>query len=300
MFHRDYMEYHADRFTDASLIVEDESGKAVAVFPASKHDDRLVSHGGLTFGGLVISDRMGARKTLEALAAVMVWALSDGAATLHYKVVPHIYHRAPNEEDLYALFRANALLVRRDISAAIDLGQRMPYSKGRRSSIKQVPADVAVELSTDYSTFMEIEAEALERHGASATHTAEEMSLLAARFPKNIRLYLARRDGIALAGVVVYDTPQVRHTQYIGATTAGKQCGAADAVLDHLIQDAAGTHRWFDFGISTEIRGRYLNEGLASNKESYGARGIAYDQYEVACTPDAIALLTNALRGHAG
>ena len=41
------------------------------------------------------------------------------------------------------------------------------------------------------------------------------------------------------------------------------------------------TKPYFDFGISTEDGGQDLNVGLIDNKESYGARAVAYDQYEV-------------------
>ena len=37
----------------------------------------------------------------------------------------------------------------------------------------------------------------------------------------------------------------------------------------------------FEFGISTTEGGRSLNEGLARNKESYGARAVVFDWYEV-------------------
>jgi len=51
-FRRDYMEYHRDRFEDASRIVF-VAGTPVAAFPASRHGDEIRSHGGLTFGGIL-------------------------------------------------------------------------------------------------------------------------------------------------------------------------------------------------------------------------------------------------------
>jgi hypothetical protein len=40
-FERDYMDYHADRFADCSLMFRDESGKLVAVLPANLKDKTL-------------------------------------------------------------------------------------------------------------------------------------------------------------------------------------------------------------------------------------------------------------------
>ena len=55
LFFRDYMDYHSDRFRDHSLLVfEDET--LIALLPANAEGDVLVSHGGLTYGG-IISDR---------------------------------------------------------------------------------------------------------------------------------------------------------------------------------------------------------------------------------------------------
>ena len=57
LFHRDFMEYHKDRFEDYSLLVFDGE-KLVAVLPANKNGETLYSHQGLTYGGLVYSDKM--------------------------------------------------------------------------------------------------------------------------------------------------------------------------------------------------------------------------------------------------
>ena len=50
MFDRGFMECHADRFVDASLIFYGDD-EPLALLPASRCGDELVSHGGLTYGG---------------------------------------------------------------------------------------------------------------------------------------------------------------------------------------------------------------------------------------------------------
>src|SRR5204862_427473 len=78
---------------------------------------------------------------------------------------------------------------------------------------------VEVSESSDFETFMGIEARVLaERHGARPVHTAAELTMLASRFPENIRLFAAHRAGRMIAGVVVYASGRVAHAQYIGAT----------------------------------------------------------------------------------
>ena len=50
LFMRHYMDYHADRFADHSLMFYQE-GKLVALLPANEADSVLYSHQGLTYGG---------------------------------------------------------------------------------------------------------------------------------------------------------------------------------------------------------------------------------------------------------
>jgi hypothetical protein len=272
------MDYHADRFRDHSLMVLVDE-RLVALLPADERDSRLRSHGGLTFGGMVSDRRMSANLMLEIFDAVLAHLRAEGIAEWLYKPVPHIYWGVPGEEDLYALFRNQATLVRRDLSSSILLSDRLPYSKGRSSSIKRARnGGLDVGWSDAFEEFMELAARSLEaRHGVAPTHSAEELRLLARRFPENIRLATARRAGQLLAGAVVYETPWVAHTQYIATADEGRDLSAADAVVDTLIAGYAAAKRWFDFGISTEQDGRHLNEGLVRNKESYGARSVAYD-----------------------
>ena len=55
LFHRDFVEYHQDRFEDFSLLVfEDE--KLKAVLPANIKENLVYSHQGLTYGGLVYKE----------------------------------------------------------------------------------------------------------------------------------------------------------------------------------------------------------------------------------------------------
>ena len=110
----------------------------------------------------------------------------------------------------------------------------------------------------------------------------EELELLASRFPEQIRLFAAfDRDEKMYAGVVIFDTTQTVHAQYIANSEEGREIGALDLVLDYLINVYAINKKYFDFGISTEDAGRYLNNGLIFQKEGFGGRAIVYDFYEM-------------------
>src|SRR4051794_22681462 len=107
LFHRDYMEYHADRFDDASLLVFDDDA-LVALLPGNVRERTYVSHGGLTYGGFIVDARMRTATMLAVFEATLRHLAGRGIDEWIYKPLPHIYHSMPAEEDLYALFRAGA------------------------------------------------------------------------------------------------------------------------------------------------------------------------------------------------
>jgi hypothetical protein len=283
LFDRNYMDYHAERFIDCSLMFHDREGKLIAVMPANLKDDALVSHGGLTFGGVVSNQRMKTPSMLEIFENLIECAKDAGASRLVYKAVPHIYHAQAAEEDLYALFCHNAQLIRREASTTINLKERLSVSKGRKWTINQSRKNkIEVRESDDFETFMRLEAEVLAaKYNVVPVHTAAEMSLLSSRFPNNIKLFGAFLNDEMLAGAIVYASQTVAHAQYLGANAEGKQLCALDAILQELISAHYAEKRYFDFGISTEKHGRYLNVGLVEYKESWGGRATVYDTYEI-------------------
>ncbi|MBD2177252.1 GNAT family N-acetyltransferase [Pseudanabaena sp. FACHB-1998] len=282
LFFRDYMEYHADKFSDFSLMFFDDN-HLIAVMPANLDSQTLISHGGLTFGGVISSNHMKANKMLEIFASLKIYLIQQKIDKLVYKAIPHIYHRIPSEEDLYALFVNKATLFRRDIASTILLRNRPSYSKGRKHIInKSRKFLINVEQSFDFLGFMSIEIEHLgNKYGKKPVHTPQEIEYLASIFPNNIKLFAAFKDKIMLAGVLIYENSEVAHAQYIAANELGKQIGALDAILDFLINSYYINKKYFDFGISTEDQGKYLNTNLISNKESFGARAVTYDFYEM-------------------
>lgn len=285
MFQRNYMEYHSDRFKDFSLMLY-QGEKLIAVMPASLHDKELRSHGGLTFGGLVTGIDMKQHHMLDCFTAMREFFVANGITSVLYKVVPHIYHSVPAEEDAYALFVNNAQLFRRDSATVVDLPKKIKVSNGRRGHIAKAGREgVVVEESEDFDSFIALENEVLMRyHGAKAVHTGAELALLKSRFPENIKLYVAKLNGELLAGTVIFVYENMIHTQYMGSGDKGRKIGALDFLIGKLMEKYGETKRYFDFGISNENEGRVLNAGLCAQKEDFGGRTVAYDQYKLDLT----------------
>ena len=281
---RGYMDYHSDRFKDCSLVALHE-GRLCALLPACIEGDTLWSHRGLTYGGwLVPLKHFDATVMVEVMDAACQWMTDNSIKRLVYKPVPHIYHRYPCEEDLYALFRHQAKLIETNISTTIDLTCPLPLDRGNKSGANAArKAGIQVGPSEDWEGYWRLLSSLLdERYGTRPVHTLDEMRLLHGRFPDGIRLYAATLDGEMLAGVVMYLSQPVAHCQYIGASPQGKDSKALTLLFDYLIGEAkASGYRYFDFGISNEDHGRYLNEGLVRQKSRLGGRGIVYNMFEI-------------------
>lgn len=281
---RGYMDYHSDRFTDCSLIAL-HNGKPRALLPANVDGDTLWSHRGLTFGSwLVPLKHFDVTVMIEVMDATVAWMKDNGLKRLVYKAVPHIYHRYPCEEDLYALFRHHASLIETNISTTIYLSCPLPLDRGNKSGANAArKAGITVGPSEDWQQYWHLLSSLLdERYDTRPVHTLDEILLLQSRFPDDIRLYTATLDGELLAGVVMYLSAPVAHCQYIGASPRGKDSKALTLLFDYLIQESTRLgYRYFDFGISNEDHGRYLNEGLVRQKSRLGGRGIVYNTFEI-------------------
>ena len=282
LFDRRYMDYHADRFVDHSLMFY-RDGRLYALLPANRRDDTLYSHQGLTYGGLVMGSEATTVHVMEAFTLLNQTLRDEGIWRVVYKSVPWIYHSLPAEEPLYALFRIpSCRIIERDISTAIVLRQPLKWKKDRQHGLKVATREgLVVRESEDYEAFWSIlTSNLLSRHGVSPVHSASEIRLLHSRFPQNIRLFTATHDDTLMAGCVVYVMPHVVHTQYIAATPEGKRMGAVDAIVNLLTDGTFTQQTYMDFGKSTETHSDQLNANLLYQKEGFGGRGICYDTYE--------------------
>ncbi len=288
LLQRGYMDYHADRFADCSLMLYDAHGHLQGLLPAC-HDAQtrtVASHGGLTYGGIVTAPSAHAADVMAMLdAATQYYADTLHAQHLSYRAVPYIYGAYPAEADLYWLFRQGARLAARGLSAAIDLRRPLPLATLRQRGVRKAerlqPQWVQ---DAPLATFWPLlEKVLLTRHGVRPVHTLAEMELLKSRFPANIRLHTATLDGTTQAGVLIYETPHCAHAQYIAASGQAREGGLLDWLFERIITHYAQRPqppRYFDFGISTEAGGTRLNEGLLHQKEGFGARAVCYDTYD--------------------
>lgn len=282
LFMRNYMDYHSDRFHDASIMIYRKE-KLYALLPANIDGNTLYSHQGLTYGGLLIDKKATVSEIVEVWGLMNQFMKEEGIKKVVYKPVPYIFHQLPAQEDLYALFRCtNARLIGRNISATIYQENKIKFIESRKSGIRKALANnLQVTISDDWQGFWKILNDNLrDKYGAAPVHTLEEILLLKNRFPNNIKLYMVLHNDVPVGGTVLFIMQKVVHTQYISANLEGKELGALDLLFDYLINQEYTNYPVFDFGTSNENMGNILNEALIFQKEGFGGRGVACDIYE--------------------
>lgn len=279
---RGYMDYHAHRFTDHSLMFYRKT-ELIALLPAHIRENTFCSHNGLTYGGLLLPSGIATEAVLCLFDTLKEYLLKNTTVTrIIYKPTPHIYHSYPCEEDLYALFRHNAALTERKVSSAIPLRNPLPIS-GRRKLTASTRSRLSIIEENDFNAFWKILEERLQgKYSVAPVHNIDEITMLKNRFPENIRLFcVADSNAEILGGVVLFITGNVVHMQYSATTEEGRRLSALDYLYEELMNNCFAGKEYFDFGISVEDGGRYLNSGLIAYKERLGGRAVVYDTYTI-------------------
>ena len=288
LFERDYMDYHSDRFTDCSWIAT-KGNRIIALLPANIDPEGcLHSHQGLTYGGWILPPaHLDGAGLLEIFRIALEKWKEEGIKTVDYKSVPYIYCSQPSDEDQYSLFRLGAQITEINLSSAIDLSKPPIYNKLRKRALKKSAGlEYRIHETSDAERFMNLVNRCLmDRHSTAPVHTAAEVELLRSHFPENISMYLlSTGEGEKCedeAGVMIYDTGRVAHAQYIATSEQGREDDLLTPLFDYLIRDKYKDCAYFDFGISNENHGLYLNEGLLRQKFSYGATGVSYCRWNL-------------------
>ncbi len=283
LFHRDFMEYHADRFEDYSLLVF-ENDKLLAVLPANRIGDEVHSHDGLTYGGLVYNEKIKLVQVIKVLQAVLKYLHEINILKLYLKLVPPIYHKLPAQEQDYALFVAGAKLVRKDSLCVYDNYVKPNFSKDRKQSVRRgIENNLLITEEPDFDIFWNkiLIPNMKAKHQVAPVHSVEEIKELHASFPQNVRQFNVYHNNAIVAGTTVFVTDTVAHPQYISGNNEKNKLGSLDYLYYHLITCVYPDKKFFDFGPSNLEQGRKLNENLVFWKESFGARTITQDFYEV-------------------
>ncbi|WP_281323774.1 GNAT family N-acetyltransferase [Flavobacterium sp. IMCC34518] len=275
LFHRDFMDYHNDRFEDYSLMVFEEK-KLVAVLPANRVGKVIYSHQGLSYGSIVIKKNIKINEYLILVATLMRFLNSNEIESIYLKQLPKIYNKAFSEEFDYVTYLMKGEIYRSDLHMVIDNEQGYKPNRNRLRALKVAnEKGIEVRLENDYEHFWNqiLIPNLKARYNVAPVHTLTEISLLAALFPNQIKLYNAYLSGIIKAGVVVFVMENVVHFQYSSGDEDRNDTASLDALFNFIIQKYSDK-KYISFGNCSEENGCFLNTGLAYWKESFGAKSM--------------------------
>ncbi len=283
LFDRRFMEYHADRFQDFSLLIF-KGPKLIGLIPAHRSGQQVFSHWGLTYGGMVLKPDTKLSDSIQIFKCILKFLSDNGIPDFFIKEIPSIYNAIFADEMRYALFLADAKVWRRDALSVIDLRLEPAFRKTRRQGIRRgFKNKLRIVEEPDFKKFWQqiLEPNLLKKHQAKPVHSFAEMELLHRFFPDNIRHFNVYQNDLIVAGTTIFVSDFVAHPQYVSAREDKNELGSIDFLYNHLITDVFKDLRYFDLGISNEDQGRKLNEGLVFWKESFGAQTLTQDFYEV-------------------
>lgn len=292
LFHeRKFLNYHPpDRFLDHSLIFKNKN-KIIALFPAieksKKSESYLISHAGASYGGFVFSD-ISIQNAFYLVEDLLNYARGKNFRRILLTVPPMIYSSRFNNHIEFALIQSGFQYRKREITSVVKLNCTMKeilnlYKNEARTALKKAQKmGIKIQINTDYDAFYSILVANLEAHGSlSATHNLDEIKKLAEMYPDKIFLFGAFLDDEMIAGIINFIcNSKVTLAFYITGKIEYRPYRPINLLIYHVMQWANERNfNYFDLGtITINMK---INWGLGKFKETFGARGIFRDTFEI-------------------
>lgn len=282
LFHRDFMDYHANRFKDYSLLVFND-GDLLAVLPAHIEGDVLYSHQGLTYGGLVYKSGLKLNTIVDISRLILYFLSTKGVTKLVVNEVPQIYYKAPDFSFQYILqiikakqYRTDVLSIVKPIESSYSKDRKAGYKRGLKNGLK-------VEETNNLLPFWNqiLIPNLQQKHDVKPVHSVDEILLLKSKFSKQIRQFNVYYNGTIVAGTTIFETEKVAHSQYISGNKNKNKLGSLDFLHVYLLENVFKDKPYFDFGTSNENNGSQINNGLLYWKQGFGCKIFAQKFYEI-------------------
>lgn len=283
LFHRDFMEYHSDRFEDFSvLIFEDDALKSI--LPANRVEDTLYSHQGLTYGGIYTRLGISKEEVKLILERLVCYLKLKGLKQLIFKKLPAFY---VNEKEFsWRLLEEDFGLkqINQQKCLAIDYADNKIHKTKLKHYRKAVKLGLRIEKTYDFSVFWkEVLTPRLEtKHKVKPVHNLHEISYLSEKFPENIIQFNAYFNEKLLAGITIFDKGKVVKSQYGATTDLGEKYYAMDFLFVHLIEyyQKIGK-KYFSMGTVTENNELGYNKGLLRQKIELGCKEFPFTYFQI-------------------
>ncbi len=276
LFFRDFLEYHADRFDDASFLLY-RQGKVVALLPAHIVSNELRSHYGLTFGGWVVAPDCRYEDMEVGFNLLEQEMRQLDLARLIYRPVPFPYQSEPCGDDLYLLqqrgARCESSILGAFMSTMVDRVGKKQLRKNLRKAEEKFPCQFHE--TDDLDRFWDFLTKFLQaRHRSEPVHRLDEIKLLKSRFPENIRFAVASNGDEWYGGEVLFLSGQVTRFQYGFRNLEQSLSNVHLRLFEWIRRQPEYLRPWIDLGTSMDPESGRLLKSLHGHKENLGCRGI--------------------------
>lgn len=285
---KNFLDYHGERFRDASLIIYKGNDTIVAVVPACEMNEQgrkiFHAHCGSTFGGIVIAESFYNIEHMDALMTVLENYLREKKYDeVCIKCTSDIFSKQNSNLLYYFLFQrgyssydelscyVDFAHYNEDIISNFSSSRRRDYKYSLKNDLLYRKIDDKEEIES----FYKILCDNLQKFGAKPVHSLDELlDFKEARLKDTVEFYGVFQGEQMIAGSMVFlFGSQVFHTQYLAADQSCLKLFPMNFLDANLIMTARERgFRYFSFGTSTEEHGKILNKKLAEFKEGFGTQ----------------------------
>jgi lipid II:glycine glycyltransferase (peptidoglycan interpeptide bridge formation enzyme) len=250
-------------------------------------DKVLYSHRGSTYGGFIYRDA-GIRDAFDFVEALKIHAKDNAFTRIVITLPPIVYMTKYSNYVDFAFLQNGFRYLRREISSVLQLPRTeaeilpMFRAEARTAARKSIRQGVEIRICEEYDAYYEILKKNLRlRHNVTPTHSLDELKRLAKLFPDRIQLWGAYLYDTLIAGVVNFIcTENVVLAFYISDDKNFQEYRPVNNLFYHIFQWCLQRNlQFYDFGIFTVNMDP--NWGLGKFKESFGARGLFRDTFEL-------------------
>jgi hypothetical protein len=282
-----FLNYHPPgRFVNRHLLFR-KNRKLVAILPAIQREETeemaLISHGGASYGGLVVREELGIKDTVSLAERLVEYLSQCDISRIVITQPPLIYCRLPNNYIDFALMRCGFTYLKRELTSVINLNYQddilSTFKNESRTAVRKAQRlGVMVKETDDLEGFYQILKQNLKmRHNVNPTHSLDELLKLRQLLPDRVKQFSAYIEETQIAGMTVFVcNPRVVLAFYISHREEYQSYRAVNLLFYEVIRWAvAHGYKFLDLGTFT--LNMVPNWGLGRFKENFGAKGYFRD-----------------------
>ncbi|GAB1857524.1 hypothetical protein MHTCC0001_23600 [Flavobacteriaceae bacterium MHTCC 0001] len=283
LFHRNFMEYHSDRFDDFSLMVF-RNEELVAIFPANRVANIVYSHQGLTYGGIFVNIKVSGVELRPILEALCSFAILKGVTSFILKRIPSIYESFFDGvwDCLMKNYRVVELSTQKLLS--IDYSNYKIHKTKLKHYRRALNKGLSIKKETTFAPFWNqvLIPRLKTKHNTKPVHTLKEIEYLHKLFSLNLKQYNVYLNNTILAGITIFDKGRVVKSQYGATTDLGEKYYAMDFLFVHLIEHYRDVGKiFFSMGTVTDDNELGYNPGLLRQKIEFGCQEYPFKYFQI-------------------